>query len=87
MSAFWINISAGLCLALCSTTLAWADSSSQPKDTTPYARPATPEDTAGALPGTAAPDASPNVSIIRVVDTVVNNTDPNLKNTDTFNDG
>jgi hypothetical protein len=32
-------------------------------------------------------DPNPPVRILTVVDTVVNNTDPNLTNTDTFNDG
>ncbi len=87
MSKFWLNVVAGLGLALSSTTLSWADEStrSTPKDTTPYSRPAIPGDTAGSPPGTRTETGA--VSIVRVVDTVVNNTDPNLKNTDTFNDG
>src|SRR3989442_14823344 len=87
MCKFWLNIAAGLGLALSSATLSWADESigSQPKDRTPYSRPAIPDDTAGSRPGTGTETGA--VNIIRVVDTVVNNTDPNLKNTDTFNDG
>jgi hypothetical protein len=53
-----------------------------PPDTTPYTRPAIPADYApkGTRP-------IPLVPGIFIVDTVVNNTDPNLANTDTFNDG
>src|SRR5438067_3082661 len=53
-----------------------------PPDTTPYRRPAVPEDYApkGMRP-------IPVMPSIFIVDTVVNNTDPNLTNTDTFNDG
>ncbi len=53
-----------------------------PPDTTPYWRSAVSEDHApkGARP-------IPLVPGIFIVDTVVNNTDPNLTNTDTFNDG
>jgi hypothetical protein len=53
-----------------------------PPDTTPYRRPAVPEDYTPR--GTR---AIPLVPSIFIVDTVVNNTDPNLTNTDTFNDG
>jgi hypothetical protein len=55
---------------------------SAPPDTTPYTRPAVPEDFAPL--GRAAIPLLPGVFI---VDVVVNNTDPNLTNTDTFNDG
>src|SRR5436190_3577849 len=53
-----------------------------PPDTTPYKRPAVPEDFAprGTRP-------IPLLPGIFIVDAVVNNTDPNLTNTDTFNDG
>lgn len=53
-----------------------------PPDTTPYRRPALPEDYAPR-----GIRAIPLVPSIFIVDTVVNNTDPNLTNTDTFNDG
>jgi hypothetical protein len=53
--------------------------SDQPPDTTPYARALTREDTA------LGPAISPPNTF--VADVVVNNTNPNLKNTDTFNDG
>src|SRR5215475_12849821 len=63
---------------------------SWPPDTTPYARPAVPEDSAPsgvgatALNGAGATVPLPNGFI---VDVVVNNTDPTLTNTDRFNDG
>src|SRR5437870_9418403 len=57
---------------------------SAPSDTTPYTRPALPEDSAPR--GVRAIPLLPGLSSI-IVDTVVNNTDPNLTNTDTFNDG
>ena len=57
---------------------------SAPPDTTPYTRPALPEDSAPR--GVRAIPLLPGLSSI-IVDTVVNNTDPNLTNTDTFNDG
>ena len=57
---------------------------SAPPDTTPYTRPALPEDSTPR--GVRAIPLLPGVSSI-VVDVVVNNTDPNLTNTDTFNDG
>src|SRR5215471_2288438 len=53
-----------------------------PPDTTPYRRPA--------VPGDFAPKgirAIPLLPAVFIVDAVVNNTDPNLTNTDTFNDG
>ena len=53
-----------------------------PPDTTPYVRPAVPEDCAPR--GIKAFLPIPGGFI---VDAVVNNTDPNLTNTDTFNDG
>jgi len=53
-----------------------------PPDTTPYRRPAVREDFApkGIRPIALLP-------AVFIVDAVVNNTDPNLTNTDTFNDG
>ena len=53
-----------------------------PPDTTPYRRPAIPNDFApkGIRP-------IPLLPTVFIVDAVVNNTDPNLTNTDTFNDG
>ena len=53
-----------------------------PPDTTPYRRPALPEDYAPR-----GIRAIPLISGVFIVDVVVNNTDPNLTNTDTFNDG
>ena len=53
-----------------------------PPDTTPYRRPA--------VPGDFAPKGTrpiPLLPTVFIVDAVVNNTDPNLTNTDTFNDG
>lgn len=53
-----------------------------PPDTTPYKRQTVPEDYApkGTRP-------IPLLPSVFIVDVVVNNTDPNLTNTDTFNDG
>jgi hypothetical protein len=53
-----------------------------PPDTTPYRRPAVREDFApkGIRP-------IPLLPAVFIVDAVVNNTDPNLTNTDTFSDG
>src|SRR5262245_58497851 len=56
--------------------------SDQPPDTTPYVRPAVAEDVAPR--GKLAIPLGPGLFI---VDTVVNNTDPNLTNTDMSNDG
>ena len=53
-----------------------------PPDTTPYWRPALPEDY---VPKGMRP--IPLVPGVFIVDVVVNNPDPNLTNTDTFNDG
>jgi uncharacterized repeat protein (TIGR01451 family) len=53
-----------------------------PPDTKPYRRPA--------IPGDFAPKGTRPIPLLPgvfIVDTVVNNTDPNLTNTDTFNDG
>jgi hypothetical protein len=60
---------------------------SSPPDTTSYSRPAVAEDFD---PLNAAGTADPGKAVqfdVFVVDTVVNNTDPDLKITDTFNDG
>jgi hypothetical protein len=84
-----LNIVAGLSIALCSSTASWAASpvKSSPKDTRTYSRPAVAADRAGPV-GPNAPVVQPAVfNVIKVIDAVVNNTDPNLKNTDTFNDG
>jgi hypothetical protein len=96
MNKLPLNVMVGLGFALCSTAPSMAQSAkSSPKDTTPYSRPAIPADTAGPNTPAAKPAASPKiktlgivpVNIVKVVDAVVNNTDPNLQNTDTFNDG
>jgi len=61
------------------------DVRSSPPDTTSYSRPLVPEDlTLGSTAGTAGLAAGVSFS---VVDTVVNNTNPNLRITDAFNDG
>jgi hypothetical protein len=60
---------------------------SSPKDTNSYSRPAIPADAAGPTRRPPTRLLGAQFNITRVVDTVVNNTDPNLKNTDTFNDG
>ena len=53
-----------------------------PPDTTPYRRPAFPE---GYTPGGIR--AIPLTPAVFIADVVVNNTDPNLTDTDIFNDG
>jgi hypothetical protein len=53
-----------------------------PPDTWPYTRSAVPEDSAPK-----GIRAIPLLPAVFIVDAVVNNTDPNLANTDTFNDG
>jgi S-layer family protein len=73
-------------LAAATEVPAWANEAamSSPKDLTPYARPAVPEDYA--LRG---PQPSPRAgawSIERIVDVVVDNTDPSLTTSDHFND-
>ena len=85
MSKLGLRLVLAIGLGLSAATPLWADESakSSPPDTTPYSRPAIPDDAAGQPPG--AGGAGP--TIIRVIDAVVNNTDPNLKNTDTFGDG
>jgi hypothetical protein len=94
-------LSFGNLTALASAALARSDEpaaeesvSSWPPDTTPYARPAIPEDTNPLRTGTVLPSpeagavlSPPIVSGVGIVDPVVNNTDPTLTETDTFNDG
>jgi hypothetical protein len=91
MGKLWICIIVGLCLALQWTTPSWAQSArSSPKDTTNYSRRVIPADTAGPISvvkSLVKPLISSPVNIIKVIDAVVNNTNPNLRNTDTFNDG
>jgi hypothetical protein len=87
MGKLWLNVIFGLGFALYSINASWAQSArSSPKDTTNYSRPAIPGDTAGPK-SLVKPLISSPVNIIKVIDAVVNNTNPNLKNTDTFNDG
>ena len=68
---------------------AWAGDlgRSWPKDTTPYSRPAVPEDHAPGGRQPLGPATTSAVNVQRIVDAVVNNTDPTLKNSDAFNDG
>jgi hypothetical protein len=94
MGKLALNVMVGLGLVLYSTasSLAAESARSSPRDTTPYSRPAIAGDTAGPTlqvtkPHVAKPLVSPVVNIVKVIDAVVNNTDPNLTNTDTFNDG
>jgi hypothetical protein len=93
MRSLGLNVVTGLSIALCLSTASWAASpvKSTPKDTTNYSRPAIAADRAGPIgpkaPVANAPISSPVVNVIKVIDAVVNNTDPNLKNTDTENDG
>ena len=88
MGKLWLNIIVWLGLALYSITPSWAQSTrSSPKDTTPYSRPAIPADTAGPKSLAVKPLISGPVNITKVIDAVVNNTNTNLTNTDTFNDG
>ena len=57
---------------------------STPKDTNIYSRPAIPGDTAAgpqAVPS-GEPTPAASVNVMRVIDVIVNNTDPNLKTTD-----
>jgi hypothetical protein len=94
MGKLALNVMVGLGLVLYSAapTLAAESARSSPRDTTPYSRPAIAGDTAGPTsqvtkPQVAKPLVSPVVNIVKVIDAVVNNTDPNLTNTDLFNDG
>ena len=86
MSTLDLKIIVGIGLAASVITPSWAQSDqSSPRDTTPYFRPAIPSDTAG--PAASPQFARPATRVIRVVDTVISNTDPNLQNTDHFNNG
>src|SRR5258708_9933945 len=89
-----LNVIVALGLSLCLASPSWAaePGRSSPKDTRSYSRPAIPGDTAGptsqvSKPQLVNPLVPSPVHIIRVIDTVVNNTDPNLTNTDLCNDG
>ena len=81
----------GIGVALSSTVSSSANgfAKSSPADTTPYSRPAVPADTAAPAPKAQQAPAAPTgpTSLMRQDDTVVNNTNTNLKNTDTFDDG
>jgi hypothetical protein len=87
----WLVFVAGVGLVPALVAGAFAQESggkSWPKDTTPYSRPAIPEDRVPATSGAGAEGgAGSSANVIGVIDTVVNNTDPALQNTDTFNDG
>jgi hypothetical protein len=58
---------------------------SSPPDMTPYARPAVPEDSAPLGRGAIPPQLPPQLFDLRIVDTVVSNTNPILTDIDTFN--
>jgi hypothetical protein len=84
--AVWLVFELGIALFSILPLQADESAKSSPPDTTRYSRPAVSADRP------AAPAAQPNLptpglNLMRQVDTVVNNTNPNLKNTDTFNDG
>src|SRR6516162_2339115 len=86
MSTLDLKIIVGIGLAASVITPSWAQSDqSSPRDTTPYFRPAIPSDTTG--PAASPQFARPATRVIRAVDTVISNTDPNLQNTDHFNNG
>jgi hypothetical protein len=93
MNKLPLNMIVVLSLATCfaAPSLAAESAKSSPKDTNNYSRPAISADTAGTKIQTTKPAVKPQVTgpvnIIKVIDAVVNNTDPNLKNTDTCNDG
>jgi FG-GAP-like repeat len=78
----------GIFLAFGFATVSWAGQSakSTPPDTTPYSRPVIPSDRA-VPPAKAEAPLGSGVNLVIQDDTVVNNTDTNLKNTDTFGDG
>jgi hypothetical protein len=88
VNKYWLRATVGAVLLVCSAALAYAQESakSTPKDTNTYSRPAIPEDS---FLRPAAPPAFTGTStnLMRVFDAVVNNTNTNLKNTETFNDG
>jgi hypothetical protein len=89
MGALQLKIVIGIGLAIYAITPACAQIKSSPKDTAPKFRPAIPGDTAGPPRGPLfGPALTPlATSVIRIVDTVVSNTNPNLQNTDTFPNG
>jgi hypothetical protein len=83
------SLASGFVLTLLSglVTFAKADNNNQPsfpKDTKSYSRPVDPDDFD---PLSTRSKPKPRDFAVFVADTVVSNTDPNLKNTDTFNDG
>jgi hypothetical protein len=91
MTKHWLcihiaNIAIGFALASTTVASAQQTAKSYPNDTTQYVRPSFGGDTAGPIFGAPSVSAA-GANILTVVDTVVNNTDPSLKNTDTFNDG
>src|SRR5437870_13512493 len=88
------------CIASSENSTGLESTRSWPPDTTPYARPAVPEDSAPSSNTTsyarpAVPEASAPSGLGAtfplpggfIVDVVVNNTNPTLTNTDIFNDG
>jgi hypothetical protein len=88
MGGLHLNIIVGIGLAAYAMTPASAQVRSSPKDMAPKFRPAIPGDTAGPLRPMFRPALTPlATSVIRIIDTVVSNTDPNLQNTDTFPNG
>lgn len=87
------TVACAACLALLAATSvstpskADDDMRSSPPDTNSYSRPVIAEDLDPfSTAGTADPARAVQFNVF-VVDTVVNNTDPDLKITDTFNDG
>ncbi len=82
MHSVRLSFAVGLGLVLGSAAASAEDESarSHPKDRSPYSRLAIPDDAAGPRTEEAEEHRGSPVHIIRVVDTVVNNTDPNLKN-------
>src|SRR5215469_1924707 len=83
---------AALCLAIPTNAQSFDNSDAQsvrssPPDTTQYSRPAVPDDNApGGRRALGPSPLGPSAIFpsVFVSDVVVNNTDPNLKNTDTF---
>jgi len=94
MGRLWLHGILALGFGLSATALAQTQESvkSTPKDTNTYTRPAVPADTGArpqSAPNGAAVPAAPVVpptttNVMRVFDVIVNNTDTNLKNTDTI---
>lgn len=92
MGRLHLNIIVGIGLAAYAMTPASAQVRSSPKDTAPKFRPAISGDTAPPLGPMFRPAFRPALtplatSVIRIIDTVVSNTDPNLQNTDTAPNG